>query len=40
VPLKEILRRVIAYWTAELPIGAAAARNLLAYQTATPMVVH
>jgi UDP-glucose 4-epimerase len=40
VQLKEILRRVIAYWTAELPIGVAAARNLLAYPTATPMVVH
>ena len=40
VQLKEILRRVIAHWTAELPIGAGAARNLLAYQTATPLVVH
>jgi UDP-glucose 4-epimerase len=40
VQLKEILRRVIAHWTGQLPIGPAAAGHLLAYQTATPLVVH
>ena len=39
VQLKEILRRVIAHWTTELPIGAAP-RHLLAHQTAAPLVVH
>lgn len=39
VHLKEILRRVIAHWTTELPIGAAAP-HLLAHQTGAALVVH